>query len=134
MPLSSRKDGPCLGRCARRGCRLDLVDDFGNTPLHHAARINDRRLHLYSLELDQLWKLLLMARAFRAGTHGHWEKVRSESGARFEVITRRPRPVNADGELISRTPAIFSIKPRALRVRAPAHRQGEGVAPAPASV
>lgn len=106
----------------------------GGMAVHHAARINDRRLHLYSLELDQLWKLLLMAPAFRAGTHGHWEEVRSESGARFEVITRRPRPVNADGELISRTPAIFSIKPRALRVRAPAHRQGEGVAPAPASV
>lgn len=106
----------------------------GGMAVHHAARINDRRLHLYSLELEELWKLLLMAADFRTGHHVHWEEVRSESGSRFEVITRRPRPVNADGEIISTTPALFTIKPRALRVRAPANQPGEGVAPAPASV
>lgn len=106
----------------------------GGMAVHHAARINDHRLHLYSLELEQLWKLFLMAADFRTGHHVHWEEVRSESGSRFEVITRRPRPVNADGEIISKTPALFTMKARALRVFAPASRSGEGVAPAPASV
>lgn len=106
----------------------------GGMAVHHAARINDRRLHLYSLELEHLWKLLLMAPDFCTGHHVHWEEVRSESGSRFEVVTRRPRPVNADGEIISRTPATFTMKSKALRVRAPASQIGEGVAPTPASV
>jgi len=92
----------------------------GGMAVHESASIDDHRLHLYSLELAAVWKLLFMAPDFRAGTHGAWQEVRVEDATRFEVRTRRPRPVNADGEIITQTPAVFSIRPGALEVFVPA--------------
>jgi diacylglycerol kinase (ATP) len=40
-------------------------------------------------------------------------------GRNFEIHTRRPRRVNADGEILTATPARFSIIPGAIRVFAP---------------
>lgn len=34
------------------------------------AEIDDGHLDLYSLEMKNLWKLALMLRSFRSGTHG----------------------------------------------------------------
>jgi diacylglycerol kinase (ATP) len=36
------------------------------------------------------------------------------------VRTKRPRPVNTDGELSTYTPAHFRIRPKAIKVFAPA--------------
>lgn len=84
------------------------------------AAIDDHQLHLYSLEMRAVWKLLVMAPDFRAGRHGAWQEVRVEDGQQFEVRTRRPMPVNADGEIITQTPAIFTMHPAALEVFVPA--------------
>lgn len=91
----------------------------GGMQVHESAAIDDHQLHLYSLEMAALWKLLFMAPAFRAGRHGAWKEVRVEDGSHFEVRTRRPMPVNADGEIITVTPAVFSVRPSALEVFAP---------------
>jgi diacylglycerol kinase (ATP) len=45
--------------------------------------------------------------------------VRAIRGDEFEVRTRDPRPVNADGEIITQTPARFTIHSRAVTVFAP---------------
>jgi diacylglycerol kinase family enzyme len=45
--------------------------------------------------------------------------VREFQCTRFQVRTRRPRPVNLDGELLTHTPARFELLPAALRVFAP---------------
>ena len=50
-----------------------------------------------------------MARSFRYGEHGAWEEVRAIRAKEFDVRTRRPRPVNADGEIVTQTPAHFTI-------------------------
>jgi diacylglycerol kinase family enzyme len=60
-----------------------------------------------------------MARSFRYGEHGAWDEVRAIRAKEFEVRTRRPRPVNADGEILTSTPARFSIRPGAITVFAP---------------
>jgi diacylglycerol kinase (ATP) len=83
------------------------------------AAIDDRKLDLYSLEFRQAWKLALLARSFRYGEHGAWDEVRAIRGDEFEVRTRDPRPVNADGEIITQTPARFTIHSRAVTVFAP---------------
>ena len=75
--------------------------------------------YLYSLELKQAWKLALMARSFRYGEHGAWEEVRAIRAKEFEIRTRRPLPVNCDGEIVTRTPARFTIRPSAVTVFAP---------------
>ena len=92
----------------------------GGNAVEKNATIDDQHLDLYSLELKRAWKLALMARSFRYGEHGAWEEVRAIRAKEFDVRTRRPRPVNADGEIVTRTPARFTIRPAAVRVFAPA--------------
>lgn len=83
------------------------------------ALIDDGHLDLYSLEMKAVWKLALMLPSFRAGRHGLWREVRTARGTRFRVRTRKHRPVNTDGELVTFTPAEFRILPRAVRVFVP---------------
>jgi YegS/Rv2252/BmrU family lipid kinase len=90
----------------------------GNTVAKNAA-IDDQHLDLYSLELRRAWKLALMARSFRYGEHGAWEEVRAIRAKEFDIRTRRPRSINADGEIVTKTPAHFTIRPGAVRVFAP---------------
>jgi YegS/Rv2252/BmrU family lipid kinase len=92
----------------------------GGNAVRHNARIDDARLDLYSLEVAEVWKLVAMARAFRLGRHGLWREVRAARGASFEVRTRKPRHVNTDGELVTMTPARFSVRPGAISVFVPA--------------
>ena len=84
------------------------------------AQIDDGHLDLYSLEFSQVWRMALMARSFKAGRYAAVREVRTARGASFEVITRKPRPVNADGELVTQTPARFTQRLQALTVYAPA--------------
>ncbi|MBB6307871.1 lipid kinase [Xanthobacter tagetidis] len=82
------------------------------------ATAEDGRLDFYSLEVDHWWRLLGLLPALRRGTQGRWRDVRAFRTTEVTVETRRPRPVNTDGELVTHTPARFSIRPRALRVYA----------------
>ncbi len=91
----------------------------GGNAVEKNATIDDGHLDLYSLELQRAWKLALMARSFHYGEHGAWDEVRAIRAKEFEVRTRRPRPVNADGEILTSTPARFSIRPGAIMVFAP---------------
>lgn len=80
------------------------------------ARIDDGRLDLYSLEFANLWRMALMLPAFRKGMHGAWREVRTASATRFAIATAIPRSVNADGELVTTTPARFTVRPSAISV------------------
>lgn len=91
----------------------------GGMVVEENARIDDGVLDLYSLEFDRVWKLLLAAGTFAKGRHGVWRDVRTARGTAFEVHTRRPRPINADGELVTFTPARFRVLPGAIAVFAP---------------
>ena len=88
-------------------------------PSRRGATINDGALDLYSLELKSVWKLALLLRSFRSGSHGLWQEVRTERCTAFEIRTRKPRPVNTDGDLITFTPARFIVKPAAIGVYVP---------------
>jgi YegS/Rv2252/BmrU family lipid kinase len=91
----------------------------GGNAIADSATIDDEHLDLYSLEVDRVWKLLLMAKHFREGRHGLWAEVRATKGRSFEIRTRKPRPINTDGELVTFTPARFSVLPKAITVFAP---------------
>lgn len=88
----------------------------GGNVVAETAAIDDGRLDLYSLEMPNLWKSVLMARAFRAGTHGAWKEVRTARCVEFDVETRHPMPVNTDGEIVTATPAHFRVLPAAVTV------------------
>lgn len=92
----------------------------GGMAVKDDAAIDDGRLDLYSLEARSLFRLALMLPAFRTGEHGLFSAVRTAEGAWFEIRTRRPMAVNADGEIVAHTPARFHLHRCALRVFAPA--------------
>lgn len=91
----------------------------GGNVVEASAAIDDGYLDLYSLEMRNVWKLALMLRSFRSGTHGAWNEVRTARCVQFDVRTRRPQPINTDGEIVTATPATFRVHPEAIAVYAP---------------
>ncbi|HEY9749137.1 MAG TPA: lipid kinase [Allocoleopsis sp.] len=83
------------------------------------AAINDQRLDLYSLECRHWWQIILLLPAIWKGRHGDWSAVRTLEGKEFEVYTRKPQPINADGEIVTYTPATFRLVPKAIAVFVP---------------
>lgn len=91
----------------------------GGMVVEQGAEINDGQLDLYSLEFKAVWKLLTIAGSFPTGRHGLSPEVRTLRGRQFKIATRRPRPINMDGELLGATPAVFTVHPAALRMIVP---------------
>ncbi|WP_137149902.1 lipid kinase [Devosia sp. FKR38] len=91
----------------------------GGTVIQADATIHDGRLDLYSLELRNVWKFGLMLGAFRRGQHGLWDEVRTDQGTDFEIRTIRPMPINTDGDIVTHTPARFTVHPSAVSVFVP---------------
>ncbi len=91
----------------------------GGMVVEARAEIDDGRLDVYSLEPRAWWRLLLMARTFRAGDHDELDEVRTLRCGAVTVTTRRPRHVSADGEIVTKTPATFTVLPKAVTVFAP---------------
>lgn len=91
----------------------------GGMTVSEDADIDDGRLDLYSLEVESFWRLLLLLPALRAGRHRAWAEIRTLSGSEIEIRTRRPRSVNTDGEITTRTPACFRVIPGAMEVFVP---------------
>jgi YegS/Rv2252/BmrU family lipid kinase len=83
------------------------------------AAIDDARLDLYSLEVNHWWELLKVAPFLKGGTHVHRREVEALRAKRFDVRTRRPMPIDLDGELGAETPARFEVVPAALDVFCP---------------
>ena len=88
----------------------------GGMTVSETAAIDDGRLNIYSLEVQTAWRLLVLLPAMRRGDHGQWNEVRTLSGREVTVTTRRPRSVNTDGEITTRTPVRFRVLPAALEV------------------
>jgi YegS/Rv2252/BmrU family lipid kinase len=84
------------------------------------AEPDDGLLHLYSLEFERAWWLAPLLPALRAGTQRRWRQVRTADCAAVEIRTGRARRVDADGELLTETPARFRVLPGALEVFVPA--------------
>ncbi len=119
---------------------LQLV--VGNGRYHGAgnmvspdATLDDRRLHVYAINapsaaagregtglghLQDLATLARVALSLRSGEHVDHPAVTSLRAARLYVESDPVQELNADGELIGRTPMRFEVAPAALRVFAPA--------------
>jgi diacylglycerol kinase (ATP) len=91
----------------------------GGNVVETDAAIDDGAFDLYSLELANVWKLALMLRTFRSGSHGAWSEVRTARSDAFDIATSKPRPVNVDGDLVTTTPARFRLHRDAVTVFAP---------------
>ncbi|MBK1667097.1 hypothetical protein CKO28_03430 [Rhodovibrio sodomensis] len=92
----------------------------GGVRVHADASIDDGQLDLYSLEPQPLWRLPFLFPAFMRGTHHGWRSVTNLRAKQFHIETpAKPKRVNADGEIVSRTPATFILHRNAVWVRLP---------------
>ena len=92
----------------------------GGMTVAEDAAIDDGRLDVYCLAPLTFWRLLALFPALRRGRLGRRRDALILRCAEIELITRRPMPVNTDGELTTRTPARIEVVPRALEVVVPA--------------
>jgi YegS/Rv2252/BmrU family lipid kinase len=83
------------------------------------AAIDDERLDLYSLEYRHWWQIVALLPAMRQGSQAEWSGVRALQGKEFEIHTRKPHAINADGEIVTYTPAKFRLIPKAVAVFVP---------------
>jgi len=102
----------------------------GGMTVSEDATIDDGHLDLISVEVAHWWQVVALLPALRWGRLASWSSVRTLRGHAFEVLTRRPRQVATDGEIITQTPAHFRIVPQALEVFVPpaAEPQRDGTA------
>lgn len=94
----------------------------GGMTVDEDAAPDDGRLNVYSLEVGHWLELLKLLPALRRGTQKRWKNVRTFETTALELRTTRPRDINADGELVTSTPAHFRIHTRILSVCVPADR------------
>lgn len=91
----------------------------GGMAVADSAAPDDGRLDVYSLEVSHWWEMVALIPFIRKGTHGRWRKVRAFSARQLTLHTSKPHDINADGELVGKTPAVFGIREKAIQVFAP---------------
>lgn len=100
----------------------------GGMTVHAEAALDDQRLDVYSLRPQSMWRLGKLLPALRRGTYEGRDQVDTFKGRRIKIRTSRPRMINADGELVSRTPADYEVIPAALTLMVPRNAaQAEGL-------
>ena len=98
----------CNGRYYGSG--LIVADD---------AAIDDARLDLYGFDIQHWQQVLRLLPELRWGHHSALPNVLYLAGNRFMIKTNSPCPVDADGEILTTTPATFEVKPKAISVLVP---------------
>jgi YegS/Rv2252/BmrU family lipid kinase len=88
----------------------------GGMAVEEGASAEDGKLDVYSLEVPHWWHLIKLAPALRRGTQGRSKYVRAFRTTELTLVTRRRHDINADGELVTTTPARFSVRPAAIKV------------------
>ncbi|RJR34355.1 MAG: lipid kinase [Desulfobacteraceae bacterium] len=94
----------------------------GGLTVSEEAEIEDGELHLYLVKPRTLWRMVPALPSFRKGK-AEREWIRYLKGKRISVKTNRRLPVSVDGELVTRTPALFEVLAGALPVFVPARKE-----------
>ena len=92
---------------------------FGGIITVDDASIEDGWLDLYAVEIDSFFELFSVAGAIASARRRSRPGLHALRSTAFEVLTRRPHHITADGEPAGKTPARFEILRKALRVFAP---------------
>ncbi len=90
----------------------------GGMQIFRRAAIDDGSFDLYSVRTAGAWQLMRLAPSIWAGRYAGPALFRARAQC-IEIVTDRPRPVTADGEFVTDTPARFEMLPGALRVYVP---------------
>jgi YegS/Rv2252/BmrU family lipid kinase len=94
--------------------------NFGGFIATDDGAIDDRLLDLYSIGFENGWSYADAMIALLRRKYDEARSVRTLHGKRFEIRTGGPKRIEADGELVTKTPAVFEIVPHAISVFVPA--------------
>ena len=92
---------------------------FGGLITNRAASLDDGKLELYSLHIERWQDALRLIKPLLKGEVRDSPAVTTRRSSHFEVRTRRPRHIFADGEPATVTPATFDVMPHAITVCVP---------------
>ncbi len=93
--------------------------NFGGFVGSDDAEIDDRRLDLYSVAFRHWWSYFEVLVSLIRRRYDDAGSVFTLHGRMFEVSTHKPKAIEADGEIVSMTPARIWIVPRAVSVFVP---------------
>lgn len=91
----------------------------GGMTVSEEAQIDDGMCFLYSVKPSSFWEILKSAFAFRSGQFKQHHPVDLDCGSTIEIKTSRRMAVSADGELVTHTPARFTVHRAAVKVFVP---------------
>ncbi len=92
---------------------------FGGFIAVEDAAIDDGWLDLYAVNIENVTQLFSVVGTIAAGQRRSTRDLRTLRSTAFDVWTRRPHRISADGEPAGTTPARFEILRSALRILAP---------------
>lgn len=92
----------------------------GGIAASEAGSLTDGRLDVYCIRAAPFHRLLWAFLALGFARHREAASIETYQASIVTVETARPVDINADGELVTRTPARFEVRPRALPVMRPA--------------
>lgn len=91
----------------------------GGLAVSEDAALDDGKLDLFSIDPQGLGAMTRLLPALIRGPNHAMRGGQLMQGAHIRIDTSRPRSINTDGEVLTHTPAVFRVLPRALAVRVP---------------
>jgi len=132
---SFHADIDCDGRQHRvRTIQLGVGNGFyygAGLTVAHDARLDDNLLHVYAIKPASRMRLLTLLPRIKLGRLAGLEIAEVLKGRSITVATRKPRSVNADGEVVTKTPATFTVTRGALEIFVPAGAVPPALEPKP---
>ncbi|GAC1309281.1 MAG: YegS/Rv2252/BmrU family lipid kinase [Vulcanimicrobiaceae bacterium] len=98
---------------------------FGFTPILPDATIVDGELSLFTTSGCSRWQVARMFVAFHRGRQTMLEDAEYFSAPAIDVDAKPKQYIDIDGEAFGKTPARFSVDPKALRVLVPGDFTGK---------
>ncbi len=115
-----------VGNGRHYGAALTVAED---------AAPDDALLDCYAIEAVPWWRLIGLLPALKQGRQGEKADVQAITARTIRIETAAPHSIDADGELVGKTPATFSTLPGALEVFVPAEnrraREAGGIVESP---
>jgi YegS/Rv2252/BmrU family lipid kinase len=109
-------DGPVLRRRIRTIAVANGAYLGGGMWIAPKAEVNDGMFEVVTIGDVSRWLGIRSLPMLYRGTHGRLAQVEFGRARRVEIDSEQPIGVEADGELVGTTPAIFEIVPDALEV------------------
>ena len=92
---------------------------FGNTPIMPNATITDGKLSFFTTEGVGRLEITRMYLAFLKGTQTALPDAHYFQAKKISVVTKGAQAIAIDGSAYGKTPAVFEIAPKALKVMVP---------------